>query len=140
MGARSEFEHVGDRYDRHRRQDQRQARHPNERGSESGEAADHRTDEKRGETTEQHFRRHVRRCTHDQLRQAIQHSPCLEENGRRMRPTPEAPVEGPRWNAMGGDAGLGRRSEEHTSELQSLMRNSYDVFCLKKKMTITYKG
>src|SRR3546814_4516317 len=27
------------------------------------------------------------------------------------------------------------RSEEHTSELQSLMRNSYAVFCLKKKMT-----
>src|SRR3546814_10053125 len=25
------------------------------------------------------------------------------------------------------------RSEEHTSALQSLMRNSYDVFCLKKK-------
>src|SRR3546814_5594302 len=30
------------------------------------------------------------------------------------------------------DAGLGR-SEEHTSELQSLMRISYAVFCLKKK-------
>src|SRR3546814_3860421 len=28
---------------------------------------------------------------------------------------------------------LGFRSEEHTSELQSLMRNSYAVFCLKKK-------
>src|SRR3546814_7245354 len=27
------------------------------------------------------------------------------------------------------------RSEEHTSELQSLMRISYDVFCLKKKNT-----
>src|SRR3546814_5835606 len=27
----------------------------------------------------------------------------------------------------------GRRSEEHTSELQSLMRISYAVFCLKKK-------
>src|SRR3546814_5454439 len=27
----------------------------------------------------------------------------------------------------------GKRSEEHTSELQSLMRNSYAVFCLKKK-------
>src|SRR3546814_6374328 len=27
------------------------------------------------------------------------------------------------------------RSEEHTSELQSLMRNSYAVFCLKKKNT-----
>src|SRR3546814_3240278 len=30
-------------------------------------------------------------------------------------------------------AGLARRSEEHTSELQSLMRISYAVFCLKKK-------
>src|SRR3546814_10472005 len=32
------------------------------------------------------------------------------------------------------------RSEEHTSELQSLMRNSYAVFCLKKKrlVKITY--
>src|SRR3546814_7561838 len=28
---------------------------------------------------------------------------------------------------------LDLRSEEHTSELQSLMRNSYAVFCLKKK-------
>src|SRR3546814_1243251 len=28
---------------------------------------------------------------------------------------------------------LGARSEEHTSELQSLMRTSYAVFCLKKK-------
>src|SRR3546814_5050024 len=28
---------------------------------------------------------------------------------------------------------FGIRSEEHTSELQSLMRISYDVFCLKKK-------
>src|SRR3546814_9300501 len=29
---------------------------------------------------------------------------------------------------------LGIRSEEHTSELQSLMRTSYAVFCLKKKI------
>src|SRR3546814_8890787 len=29
----------------------------------------------------------------------------------------------------------GRRSEEHTSELQSLMRISYAVFCLKKNTT-----
>src|SRR3546814_2070354 len=29
------------------------------------------------------------------------------------------------------------RSEEHTSELQSLMRISYAVFCLKKKMVLT---
>src|SRR3546814_5584903 len=33
------------------------------------------------------------------------------------------------------------RSEEHTSELQSLMRISYAVFCLKKKkQTITHKS
>src|SRR3546814_5953237 len=31
---------------------------------------------------------------------------------------------------------VGDRSEEHTSELQSLMRNSYAVFCLNKKQTI----
>src|SRR3546814_4729766 len=30
-----------------------------------------------------------------------------------------------------------RRSEEHTSELQSLMRTSYAVFCLQKKKTPT---
>src|SRR3546814_13551962 len=30
------------------------------------------------------------------------------------------------------------RSEEHTSELQSLMRISYAVFCLKQKQTTTY--
>src|SRR3546814_5701656 len=35
--------------------------------------------------------------------------------------------------ARRADLDLGRRSEEHTSELQSLMRISYAVFCLKKK-------
>src|SRR3546814_1416471 len=34
------------------------------------------------------------------------------------------------WGPMGGEKS---RSEEHTSELQSLMRISYAVFCLKKK-------
>src|SRR3546814_7585977 len=32
------------------------------------------------------------------------------------------------------------RSEEHTSELQSLMRISYAVFCLKKKKTTKHKS
>src|SRR3546814_7055512 len=40
--------------------------------------------------------------------------------------------------ASGGKAAyfrcdIAQRSEEHTSELQSLMRNSFAVFCLKKK-------
>src|SRR3546814_9670521 len=34
---------------------------------------------------------------------------------------------------LAGEKDLARRSEEHTSELQSLMRISYAVFCLKKK-------
>src|SRR3546814_7440422 len=34
---------------------------------------------------------------------------------------------------------LAGRSEEHTSELQSLMRISYAVFCLKKKTTTNHK-
>src|SRR3546814_5528704 len=36
------------------------------------------------------------------------------------------------WRCWAGLV-VGRRSEEHTSELQSLMRISYAVFCLKKK-------
>src|SRR3546814_2371444 len=41
------------------------------------------------------------------------------------------PMDGSRFQGLGGVAR--RRSEEHTSELQSLMRISYAVFCLKKK-------
>src|SRR3546814_3387606 len=49
------------------------------------------------------------------------------------------------WAAVGAEVNLNQveqathvnqRSEEHTSELQSLMRISYAVFCLKKKKTI----
>src|SRR3546814_15894271 len=36
------------------------------------------------------------------------------------------------------EAQFDKRSEEHTSELQSLMRISYAVFCLKKKHTDTH--
>src|SRR3546814_3814653 len=61
--------------------------------------------------------------------------------GRRRRRV-EARVEA---SAQGTDSrfivtnltGSPERSEEHTSELQSLMRISYAVFCLKKKQTET---
>src|SRR3546814_7375390 len=45
------------------------------------------------------------------------------------------PLTGIPDTAAGPDANIGtlKRSEEHTSELQSLMRISYAVFCLKKK-------
>src|SRR3546814_10899159 len=39
--------------------------------------------------------------------------------------------------SAGGQSFAGVRSEEHTSELQSLMRISYAVFCLKNKNTTT---
>src|SRR3546814_10377252 len=42
----------------------------------------------------------------------------------------------PKW-PHGTNANHDDRSEEHTSELQSLMRISYAVFCLKKKKTRT---
>src|SRR3546814_3162701 len=45
---------------------------------------------------------------------------------------PEVKTEGGQMPAFDVD-----RSEEHTSELQSLMRISYAVFCLKKKKTTT---
>src|SRR3546814_1346553 len=41
-------------------------------------------------------------------------------------------TDAPTWGEK-EDNGFQIRSEEHTSELQSLMRNSYAVFCLKKK-------
>src|SRR3546814_2587390 len=61
-------------------------------------------------------------------------------NSRRSTASPGSPATArssisARWSAVApGGARCGpRRSEEHTSELQSLMRISYAVFCLKKK-------
>src|SRR3546814_5356861 len=44
-----------------------------------------------------------------------------------------APVDALGYRRLGADLPVGDRSEEHTSELQSLMRISYAVFCLKNK-------
>src|SRR3546814_1094702 len=54
----------------------------------------------------------------------------------RVRPSPSrasSPARAPRRQAQFEDDAPQGRSEEHTSELQSLMRISYAVFCLKKK-------
>src|SRR3546814_3472929 len=50
--------------------------------------------------------------------------------GRGIRIAPSLPIATP---ASSPAIALQLRSEEHTSELQSLMRNSYAVFCWKKK-------
>src|SRR3546814_8121507 len=58
--------------------------------------------------------------------------------GQDHRPCGDRPED--RGPAQFGSGDPGRtRSEEHTSELQSLMRISYAVFCLKKKKTYTRK-
>src|SRR3546814_1454007 len=65
------------------------------------------------------------------------------DDGRRDQTAPEADAEmnGEKRRRIGADAvGRARRSEEHTSELQSLMRTSYAVFCLKKKKNNEKKG
>src|SRR3546814_2091176 len=46
---------------------------------------------------------------------------------------PFSDLDGPIWRRWSFSIGPDCRSEEHTSELQSLMRISYAVFCLKKK-------
>src|SRR3546814_17540055 len=59
------------------------------------------------------------------------------------RPPPPSPPPQPARNSSAAQSAvaletvcdIGNRSEEHTSELQSLMRISYAVFCLKKNTT-----
>src|SRR3546814_9708928 len=68
-------------------------------------------------------------------------NPLRQDSARAML-SPLVPVEPVDMDADGRDA-PGRsemlRSEEHTSELQSLMRISYAVFCLKQKPHIQNK-
>src|SRR3546814_10854920 len=68
--------------------------------------------------------------------------PRLSIGAHRVRPTAHAWAQPPAGVFMSNRisnpravsyAMLALRSEEHTSELQSLMRISYAVFCLKKK-------
>src|SRR3546814_5186325 len=64
-----------------------------------------------------------------------------EEDAQELRPL-ELRRQSDAITGFGGRCGGQRafghvRSEEHTSELQSLMRISYAVFCLKKKTTTT---
>src|SRR3546814_6255809 len=58
-------------------------------------------------------------------------SPISSANGRRQDSNPCRAAR---------RRGCSRRSEEHTSELQSLMRISYAVFCLKKKKNHSNKN
>src|SRR3546814_9277762 len=65
------------------------------------------------------------------------HGDAVEERRRRHPGDRDRRLNAPWSDVWRSGVGLarlsGRRSEEHTSELQSLMRISYAVFCLKKK-------
>src|SRR3546814_9829388 len=89
-------------------------------------------------------RRELRRLVLDRVRLEIRHGlgsvrdiPILAQRAVWMCPT-SGLQESQAWKGflptkrMRSPA-FQLRSEEHTSELQSLMRNSYAVFCLKKK-------
>src|SRR3546814_9147634 len=63
----------------------------------------------------------------------------LQQSSRQQQPEPVCCRSDNGDGAGVSRCGIGahRRSEEHTSELQSLMRISYAVFCLKQKNTPT---
>src|SRR3546814_6413312 len=62
---------------------------------------------------------------------------CFHERRTRSRCGAASRMQPPRQAATIRAWTSSSRSEEHTSELQSLMRNSYAVFCLKKHTTLT---
>src|SRR3546814_1101948 len=63
------------------------------------------------------------------VRRGVEEEEFVGANDPAAEPERQWPAEAiARHGARGG-----KRSEEHTSELQSLMRISYAVFCLKKK-------
>src|SRR3546814_2398157 len=81
---------------------------------------------------------------HGRWRRALPAEPRrgdLRAGGREMESGRQARHRGPGGGGAEARAALRQgpgeplRSEEHTSELQSLMRISYAVFCLKKKKT-----
>src|SRR3546814_6498302 len=70
------------------------------------------------------------RCIVDRLEALTPDIPVLSEESADTIPTSVRRT----WTRLWV---VDPRSEEHTSELQSLMRSSYAVFCLKKKKTTT---
>src|SRR3546814_1412050 len=66
----------------------------------------------------------------DQQEVIDEHALLLDARRVRRRGAGRAPAD---VGVVAARADVEQRSEEHTSELQSLMRTSYAVFCLKKK-------
>src|SRR3546814_5317494 len=86
------------------------------------------------------FRSHPRVRHHRPLSGRLRRG-VLRQAARARRHADEEDLAGrlPHLRRLLRAPGLEGRSEEHTSELQSLMRISYAVFCLKKKKKNTNK-
>src|SRR3546814_6226777 len=78
----------------------------------------------------------LRRCHAARRAQHHQRHLLFQAQGRSRRRLFRTHARHADGDARRGTAGADPRSEEHTSELQSLMRISYAVFCLKKKKNI----
>src|SRR3546814_10300788 len=69
------------------------------------------------------------------VRGALSRRGCTPDRTQPLRRGACEPDESGRVRPLHDRTARLDRSEEHTSDLQSLMRNSYAVFCLKKKRT-----
>src|SRR3546814_6377561 len=79
---------------------------------------------------EAEYRRFV--AVRERCREAVEHGRVGDWDAAR------AQFAAAEEKAAAGEMGEAARSEEHTSEIQSLMRISYAVFCLKKKKMQEY--
>src|SRR3546814_8189181 len=84
---------------------------------------------------QRHLRQGEEGVEHDQPGDDQQRDHGWPSSGTPWRPAAGEAV--PEGGLGEGGGGSSIRSEEHTSELQSLMRISYAVFCLKKKKNKT---
>src|SRR3546814_3624319 len=90
---------------------------------------------------------HLRRCERGMRRRHVRADRRQSYSRGLRKGNPSTGCRSHRRRRKDADAGTHRsshpclhRSEEHTSELQSLMRISYAVFCLKKKKKSKYKN
>src|SRR3546814_2226388 len=77
---------------------------------------------------------HLRTSDHGEVDPAAKHAGSGKRRGHAGRTSKHGRECGDVRIELGVEPDLSRRSEEHTSELQSIMRNSYAVFCLQKKI------
>src|SRR3546814_8954317 len=121
----AELQQHGERYDRAQRQAVRPA---------LGAAFVQRPIRKRAADRQRRHRHHQPRLDHLRVLDSLPESGPAPSRFRINRNRHQKTHDGFIRNRFGATRSAdGERSEEHTSELQSLMSTSYAVFCLKKK-------